>query len=365
MTYTRGGSAHLGAHFGVRVAGAPTGTAAYAGADHTSLRFISQCFRASSSGKTQECGAEHVPSTSGQAQNAEAMDELPLTFSEELLRGTQHVSSCVRAVPPPPLPLPLPEKSPTSATVAADFALSPALALHKEDFLEELLGAIDEGMPQLLQHPIAATVSASPASGLTRHAAAYVRHRPVGAPAPTASLLGAAAQDCIIGGHAVTELVGSRAPQTWRQGVPAPDLDVLDLEGLKFYFNYPLRKACELLQCGETKLKRHCRALGVPRWPYRKLRSLSNLIDALDGDGSDKAHDAVNQLLSQKHGMQDNPTTAMPTRTKRLRQAHYKAVCKAKRKKADASRGADAEPPGSSRLEAMEQAGETAPGDAQ
>eukprot|EP00793_Prasinoderma_coloniale_P001557 PRCOL_00003361-RA len=123
--------------------------------------------------------------------------------------------------------------------------------------------------------------------------------------------------------------------ESWRAH---PDLDRMDLEGLKVYFSYPLKVACELLQVGETKLKRRCRALGVPRWPYRKLQSMTNLIQGLAGDSSADTCVAMQQLLEQKHNMQDDPSITMEQRTKRLRQARYKVVCKRKKAAAQGRR---------------------------
>ena len=126
---------------------------------------------------------------------------------------------------------------------------------------------------------------------------------------------------------------GSPLGPTRRPGRPTHHvgnvaLDKLDLDGLKPFFKYPAVKACELLQCGMTKLKRRCRELGVPRWPHRKLQSLSNLVNALDVKGSDNVKHMVSQDLNVVHA---DPNAAMSADTARARQAHYKAVCRAKK----------------------------------
>ena len=54
----------------------------------------------------------------------------------------------------------------------------------------------------------------------------------------------------------------------------------------------PSEEAAKKLGVGLTVLKRICRKFGVPRWPYRKLKSLDRLItnvevNLLADDGRD------------------------------------------------------------------------------
>lgn len=49
-------------------------------------------------------------------------------------------------------------------------------------------------------------------------------------------------------------------------------------EELSECFNMPSEDAAKKLGVGLTVLKRICRKFGVPRWPFRKLKSLDRLI---------------------------------------------------------------------------------------
>ena len=50
-------------------------------------------------------------------------------------------------------------------------------------------------------------------------------------------------------------------------------------------FHLPMREAAERLGSSMSLLKKKCRLLGVARWPFRKIRSLSTLADTLEGAG--------------------------------------------------------------------------------
>ena len=50
-------------------------------------------------------------------------------------------------------------------------------------------------------------------------------------------------------------------------------------EDIEKCFHLPLAKACKALGVGMTCLKRKCRQYKIRSWPYRKLKSIDNLID--------------------------------------------------------------------------------------
>ncbi|XP_057787847.1 factor of DNA methylation 5-like isoform X2 [Salvia miltiorrhiza] len=52
------------------------------------------------------------------------------------------------------------------------------------------------------------------------------------------------------------------------------DLKKLSRQMISQYFCMPIAQAAKQLNIGLTCLKRRCRELGIPRWPYRKRRSL-------------------------------------------------------------------------------------------
>jgi hypothetical protein len=47
-------------------------------------------------------------------------------------------------------------------------------------------------------------------------------------------------------------------------------------------FHLNIEKAARVLGIGMTKLKEHCRTLGISRWPSRKLKSMDKLIESLE-----------------------------------------------------------------------------------
>jgi hypothetical protein len=53
-------------------------------------------------------------------------------------------------------------------------------------------------------------------------------------------------------------------------------------EELSECFGMPSEEAARRLGIGLTVLKRICRKFGVPRWPYRKLKSLDRLISNVE-----------------------------------------------------------------------------------
>jgi len=54
------------------------------------------------------------------------------------------------------------------------------------------------------------------------------------------------------------------------------------IEDLSPHFDKTLVAASKELKCCTTILKRICRNLDIPRWPYRKLRNIANSIDRLE-----------------------------------------------------------------------------------
>jgi hypothetical protein len=67
-----------------------------------------------------------------------------------------------------------------------------------------------------------------------------------------------------------------------RRSTPAPEgktrLDHIGLDELKRYFYMPITRAAREMNVGLTVLKKRCRELGIPWWPYRKMKSLKSLI---------------------------------------------------------------------------------------
>ncbi|KAL2935192.1 Protein RKD1 [Bienertia sinuspersici] len=107
----------------------------------------------------------------------------------------------------------------------------------------------------------------------------------------------------------------------------------LSKEIISKYFYMPITRAAKELNVGLTLLKKRCRELGIKRWPHRKLMSLQTLIknvQELGKKGGDacnegKLREAIQILEQEKKLMEEKPDLQLETRTKRLRQACFKA----------------------------------------
>ncbi|KAG2313297.1 hypothetical protein Bca52824_024854 [Brassica carinata] len=111
----------------------------------------------------------------------------------------------------------------------------------------------------------------------------------------------------------------------------------LSMETISRYFYMPITQAATELNVGLTLLKRRCRELGFSRWPHRKLMSLLALISkAKKMEGGEKAGKLKNALLemleNRKRMIEGNPDLEFDDKTKRLRQACFKATHKMKKK---------------------------------
>ncbi|CAN7041053.1 unnamed protein product [Brassica rapa subsp. trilocularis] len=111
----------------------------------------------------------------------------------------------------------------------------------------------------------------------------------------------------------------------------------LSMETISLYFYMPITQAATELDVGLTLLKRRCRELGFTRWPHRKLMSLLALISNVKkfegGENAEKLKNALLEMLeNQKRRIEENPDLEFDDKTKRLRQACFKATHKMKKK---------------------------------
>ncbi|KAK1373380.1 RWP-RK domain-containing protein [Heracleum sosnowskyi] len=104
------------------------------------------------------------------------------------------------------------------------------------------------------------------------------------------------------------------------------------------YFYMPITQAAKELNVGLTLLKKRCRDLGIRRWPHRKLMSLQTLIRNLQELGKqqgeaakEKLKEAIEILEQEKKLIEEAPDLDMDGKTKRLRQACFKANYKRRR----------------------------------
>ncbi|KAK6794644.1 hypothetical protein RDI58_008097 [Solanum bulbocastanum] len=104
--------------------------------------------------------------------------------------------------------------------------------------------------------------------------------------------------------------------------------DTLELEEIQRYFHVPITKAAKELRVGLTVLKKRCRELNIMRWPHRKLKSLQTLIHSVKEMGLTSE---VEMLEEHQRMVERVPEMELTDRTKKLRQACFKANYKKRR----------------------------------
>ncbi|CAI0431499.1 unnamed protein product [Linum tenue] len=121
--------------------------------------------------------------------------------------------------------------------------------------------------------------------------------------------------------------------------------NALTRESVSKYFYMPITQAARELNVGLTLLKKRCRELGLKRWPHRKLMSLQTLISNVrhlqaegDDDDSDSSRsarlkEAIRVLEKEQKLLEECPDLQLQRKTKRLRQACFKANYKNKKKR--------------------------------
>lgn len=130
----------------------------------------------------------------------------------------------------------------------------------------------------------------------------------------------------------------------------------LELEEIQKYFDVPITRAAKELNVGLTVLKKRCRELNIMRWPHRKLKSLKSLIHNVKVilivfsfflflcfpavTYNEKLSvimqelglsNEVAMLEEHKRWVERVPETELTERTKKLRQACFKANYKKRR----------------------------------
>ncbi|KDP31256.1 hypothetical protein JCGZ_11632 [Jatropha curcas] len=105
----------------------------------------------------------------------------------------------------------------------------------------------------------------------------------------------------------------------------------LTRERISKYFYMPITQAAKELNVGLTLLKKRCRELDIRRWPHRKLMSLQTLIENLQQmkvegkESEEKLKEAIEILEREKRMLEEMPDMDLEHKTKRLRQACFKA----------------------------------------
>ncbi|XP_060202780.1 protein RKD4 [Lycium barbarum] len=104
--------------------------------------------------------------------------------------------------------------------------------------------------------------------------------------------------------------------------------DTLELDEIQRYFHVPITEAAKELRVGLTVLKKRCRELNIMRWPHRKLKSLQTLIHSVKEMGLTSE---VEMLEEHQRMLEKVPELELTERTKKLRQACFKANYKKRR----------------------------------
>ncbi|KAI4319143.1 hypothetical protein MLD38_032778 [Melastoma candidum] len=127
-------------------------------------------------------------------------------------------------------------------------------------------------------------------------------------------------------------------------GVGNLDGKGLSKKAISQCFYMPITQAAKELNVGLTLLKKRCRELGIRRWPHRKLMSLQTLIRNVQEMGGEsesclgKKNIVVEILELERKLLEEVPDVQLEEKTKRLRQACFKANYK-KRKILDVAAG--------------------------
>ncbi|KAM3246578.1 hypothetical protein P3L10_008345 [Capsicum annuum] len=143
-------------------------------------------------------------------------------------------------------------------------------------------------------------------------------------------------QQVIMGNDRVEENIVTEKEKQSDQEISSSRM--LSRDKISKYFYMPITQAAKELNIGLTLLKKRCRDLGIRRWPHRKLMSLQTLIKNVKelekggGKGMEqKLKDVIKLLEEEKKKMEEVPDMELEEKTKRLRQACFKANYKRRR----------------------------------
>ncbi|CAM8905960.1 unnamed protein product [Rhodiola kirilowii] len=109
----------------------------------------------------------------------------------------------------------------------------------------------------------------------------------------------------------------------------------LELEEIQKYFDVPINVAAKEMNIGLTVLKKRCRELNIMRWPHRKIKSLKSLISNVKELGLDKE---IQMLEEHRMIVEKMPEVELTEKTKKLRQACFKANYKKRRQSQSSAR---------------------------
>ncbi|GFR41899.1 hypothetical protein Agub_g2689 [Astrephomene gubernaculifera] len=132
-------------------------------------------------------------------------------------------------------------------------------------------------------------------------------------------------------GTAATAAAAGRSPAAAAGGSTATGSGPgrIGLEVLRGLFEVPVSEVVRRLGVSATDLKRRCRALGIRRWPQRKLMSLRRLGEALRHERElpeERRRALLEQVATNQREILADPDVELAPCLKLLRQAQYKRL---------------------------------------
>lgn len=96
---------------------------------------------------------------------------------------------------------------------------------------------------------------------------------------------------------------------------------MIDFNALSCRFHLPITQVARELGICPTMLKKVCRRNGIPRWPYRQLKSINRMIAALESDicTQNNAAEIIEELKKKKEAILGRASLEEPLNSDRRR----------------------------------------------
>ncbi|KAJ1700989.1 hypothetical protein LUZ63_000771 [Rhynchospora breviuscula] len=93
----------------------------------------------------------------------------------------------------------------------------------------------------------------------------------------------------------------------------------------------PESAAAKELDVSVTTLKFCCRKLGIPKWPYKKMKCLATLEASVSGFAHPGSQHVIRHIREEMEAIKQNSTLEISDETNELRQQMYELKKKRKR----------------------------------
>ena len=74
---------------------------------------------------------------------------------------------------------------------------------------------------------------------------------------------------------------------------------ILSKQDIIKHFDKPLKEAAKELGLSESVLKKYCRKFDIHRWPYRKVKSLKNIVEVCEENKKNEIENYLNILYKE------------------------------------------------------------------